>query len=699
MPIPEKPKLKVEPKLKSDKLLPKTGISSDSIESPELETITAKPGRALRTVAQAKAICLRMEESSRERNLKNARITAKYGAEQPFSSKKLKDDNQAWRSNFSTKPLPVLVDRVVPRFSQALDAPRYLTNAELPDGPGNNEKTELFREEITKLIRNKTEWRSLKDSIAHENTLFGYCMVGWLDEYSWWPSFYRQDQGFCLTNTKQTPDSAQVLVLKETFMPHELFKMVSDRKAATDRGWRLDNVVEAINTAMPHSRTAESNPARVYEDLERECCLGASMEDGAKVIPVYHLLVTEIDGQVSHYIFTSDSFIELFGQTDQFPSMNDAAAFFSFQHGNGTMHGSKGIGREVYNIAGVVDRQRNELVDKMWLSGKMMVTADESNLKRFQMQILGSTILIGQDYAIKKVEIDPQVGPSIEMDRFLTSILDTIGGAVTAQKFSSGTTRAEINYVAGQEGEQKDNLMVRFMQQACDMLTVMQRRACRADSTDPIAIEMQKRLLVVMTRKELDNLANQRVAGTIAELSDQERQVIIQVARESVGNPMFNSREMLQRKLTAQMDSRFAESVMLPENDPTEQAEQVRGQQLELMLIAGQSTDVPVSARDNHQIHLGVLGEALKQASKVAAQDPAAMVPLEAMLGHAEAHIGLALEAGQKGDWLDGAIKMAKALRAGVEQIKQLPPDAPAVPAAPAAPAAPEVVVDTPPTN
>lgn len=692
MPIPEKPKT---PSAKSEKPLPKLGTSASDIESPELETFKSTPGRALRTVAQARAICLRMEESSRERNLKNARITAKYGAEQPFSSKKLKDDNQAWRSNFSTKPLPVLVDRVVPRFSQALDAPRYLTNASLPDGPGNNEKTEMFREEFTKLVRDNINWRTVKDSIAHENTLFGYCMVGWLDEFSWWPSFYRQDQGFCLTNTKQTPGAAQVIVLKETYLPHELFKMVSDRKAAETRGWRLDNVVEAINTAMPRSRTAESDPARVYEDLERECCLGASMEDGAKVIQVYHLLVTELTGKVSHYIFTSDSFSELFGQTDQFPGMSDAVAFFSFQHGNGTMHGSKGIGREVYNIAGVVDRQRNELVDKMWLSGKMIVTADESNIKRFQMQILGSTILVGQDYEIKKVEIDPQVGPSIELDRFLSGILDTIGGAVSTTQFNSGTTRAEVNYIAGQEGEQKDNLMTRFMQQACDMLTVMQRRACRADSTDLLAIEMQKRLLGLMTRKELDQLANQRVAGTVAQLSDQERQVIVQIARESVGNPMFNAQEMLKRKLTAQLDSRFAEAVMLPENDPTEQTEQTRQQQLELLLITGQSTEVPVSPRDNHEIHLSVLNDALQRASRVAMQDHAAMVPLEAMQLHAESHIMAAMEAGIKAPWLAEATKMAKALRAGIDKIKQAEAEAPAaeMPAAemPAPTVAPQV--------
>src|ERR1017187_387172 len=109
-----------------------------------------------------------------------------------------------------------------------------------------------------------------------------------------------------------------------------------------------------------------------------------------------------------------------------------------------------------------------------------------------------------------------------------------------------------------------------------------------------------------MTRPELNELANDPVAGTIQDLTPLQRQLVVSISQEKKGNPLYNQRQLELEDLQARMDSEFAGRVLLPENDPTEEAEQQRMQNLEIMLLShGQA--VPVSPRDNHLIHLTVL--------------------------------------------------------------------------------------------
>jgi len=158
----------------------------------------------------------------------------------------------------------------------------------------------------------------------------------------------------------------------------------------------------------------------------------------------------------------------------------------------------------------------------------------------------------------------------------------------------------------------------------------------------------------------------------VADYTEIERQKIVVIAAEGRGNPLYNQKELERRKLTAQVDEEFADAVLLPENDPTVQAEQSRQQQIELMLIAGQGTDVAISPRDNHIIHLGVIIPAMEQAAQVAAQDPKGVAILGAMLKHAQGHLAGAEQSGAPKDQLAQAAGILNKLSSSMQQIQQL---------------------------
>jgi hypothetical protein len=626
------------------------GDFKGAVSPPDLNK-QLKPGnRAIRDAVQARDIVMVLLAASRERNIKNARIQAKVNSEKPHRTDALENEGLGWKANFSTKVLAMLVEKVAPRFVQAIDGVKYLTNSKLPDDiDGAAVKTEAFRREITALCRNRAGWRDFLGDLAQENALFGWAVLAWLDEFSWMPKFFRQDFAAVPTGTKPIPGKAQVVCLKEVFLLHELFELISDKDAAETRGWNLENTVQIINSAMPQDRRSQYSAwERVYEDLIRESNLGLSHESGARVVVVWHLLATEIDGQVSHYIFEEKTFTELFTSEDQYKSMADAAAFFTFQQGNGTVHGSKGIGRELYSIAGIIDRSRNEVVDRLNLSGKVIIQADEKVLKRFRMSVVGNAILIAQGYSVLERKLDAAVEPFIELDQFLTGLLDQMAGATTPKALQGErVTKAAVDFLASREEETKDNVISRFLTQFSAAMTTIQRRACDPNTSEDDAKEMQKRLLMVMSKEELKMISEMPSTETVKDYTEIKRQQVVIIAQEARGNALYNAKEIERRKLIALVDEEFANSVLLPDNDPTEQAEQARAQMIELAsLIIPQATEVPELPRDNHLIHLQIAMPALESTAQQAVQDPHALPVLIAILKHCAAHEQIGLQTG-----------------------------------------------------
>jgi len=691
-----------------------TGIPTNSPELNPLGPIPDEPPvRVVSDFDQAAQLTTRLVNDNSTRNALNARIMAAYSAERPHSPEKMAEEGLSYKQNFSTQVLPQLIDRAAPRFVRAIGEAKYLTNSALPDTiPGAARKTEAFRREITSLVRSYPEWDDLLAEVAQENCLFGYTGVGWTDEFSVLPRHFRGDRFFIPVGTKQLANQAPMAVLVEHFLPNELFDLIRDREAAGAAGWDVEAAINAINSAMPDSIASHaSEHARIYEDLARENTYAAGLSEQAKIIKIYNLLVVEITGKVSHFKLAQHAggLKGVFRRDDRFDSIEEAVGFFAFQTSNGTMHGSKGIGRIVYNMARVIDKSRNEVVDRLNLSGKVIITGSPKDIRKFRMTVLGNVILLPKDFEISQRYIDPRVQEFFELDNYMTAMLDQLAGNVSPRQLQGErVTAKQVELFASREEEAKDNPIVRFMTQFSRVMTQIQRRAVRENADDPLAKEMQERLLKVMSREELDMIAARPSAQVVSDLTELERQKIILVAEQNQGNVLVNQTELKRRQLTAQINEQFAESVLMPENDPVQAAEQTRGQQLENILLT-QGTDVPVSPRDSHRLHLDMLWPNIDQTMQGLLTDPEGTEPLlNTLLKHARNHVQLGIAAGGEESFAGDQQKLnviaerlaalkqheqtlAEAAQAGLgpEQALAAANEAVAAPVAPAQPGAP----------
>ncbi len=624
------------------------------INTPEMSARTLKPKRrAVSSVDQLNNVISTLEQASRIRNEKNGRIMAKYNAERPYSPEKLKAEGLGWKSNFSTKPLANAIDKISPRLTKAAQSARHLTSAALPDTVENGKmKTDRFRSGVTALIRAWPGWRPFLGEVAQETGLFGYTSVFWPDRFSWKPRHFRQDRFFVPDQTGQSPDTVQIYVARQELQIHELVELIEDRAAAEAAGWDIDAAVEAINEAAPKSAVNTSSPYteyRTYEDAIRESSVFFSLQQGAKLIELNHVLVTEADGAVSYYIVNNRGKKSLLRQQlDVYDSMSDALQLFSYQQANGLLMGSKGVGRELYELAGALDRARNELVDRLILSGKVWLRGPERVLDRVKLSVVGNSVLVSDLVTVESVRIDTGVDSFVALDNLLTSLMDQIAGGVTPKQLpGERVTAAQVNLYAAREEEKRDDLIERFLTQLADVVTVIQRRISDPQTADEDAVKFREEMLRYMTEEELKQLASQPALRTISDWTEAQSQAIVLFATEKRADPLYDQAKLARYAASARVSPEFAEDVVLPVNDPTQEAEQVQKQTLEnLALELGKA--VPVSPRDNHRVHIAVLKEQLAEFLPKIGENLQLVGAAQTFLQHYSDHIDAAVQGGAK---------------------------------------------------
>lgn len=579
-----------------------------------------------------------------------SKLLDKLNEERPHDPVALRRAGMAWRSNFTTRPLNTLVGRVIGRLTNAVERSRYLTTAQLPKSVEDyRRKSELFQGEITSFVRGDPRWSDLVQDLATQTALFGSDVAIWLSEDEWLPESGGQ-KVFLPANTRTVAREANVVVLKWPHPPHEVFAMLTKALAVTppdqppaeaaqtsaedaelpgddvrpakprlvgDPRWNLEELVEAINGALPStlaSQQAGSAGGEVQLMISemRRSLMSYSTATADKVVTLYHIFVREITGKVTYLIYDSGH-RELFRHEDYKEGMEQLVAFFSFERpANKTMAASKGVGRIAYAMASVLDRARNDTVDRLQMGGKVLIQGPENQLARFRMHVIGGAMVIGSDWQpVQQIKLETNIEESIALDNYLRALLDDMSGSVSPKVIQGErVTAAQINLLAGREDERSDEIVLRFLSHLGRMMTQIQMRIFK--SNDPRVDDMKQRLLQAMPIEELEMLIRQPAVSTVMAYTEAERQAIVAACVEGRNNPMYDQYAVEREKLAAQVGPDLADRLLLPQNDPTMVAEQTRMQLLESdLLLNGQ--DVPVSPRDNHEIHLQAMVPLLQQ--------------------------------------------------------------------------------------
>ena len=662
---------------------------------------TLKVSRTFRDSTQAHSAYRRLKQQNVERNRKNAMIQKKLNNEPPYSPKKLESMGQNWRSNRPTGFLSILVSRIQPPFKTVIDAASTLTYSKFPiQSIDSEQKTKVFREEITKCVRG---WSGLNDLIAqivHENTTFGFTALCWDDTRDWKPEFMRQDYSFFSIETSQQADATPIWARKRRYQIAELLPILEDPELSAMAGWHIKNLVKAINNAKPAGRTLDTDDdARRYEDWMREGSYGASYENDAKYVELGELLVKEPNGKISRYLFDDKSGEEICTQLDRYHKMSDCLALFAIEVGSGALMSSRGAGRDLYNTHIAVDKARNLIIDNTYLRGMLLLRKGPTAKTGIAPLTVNHPVaFISEGYELLQQQMPADDEDFIKLDQFISGLAEIQVGTFlpsSAMGIQTGDkTASEINRVAAIENQIREGILARWMYQWSQAVQRMQRGICHPEHirtaselktlldvariSNPDSIWAKREVVEAFTESQMELpsfmvpfdiprhldedaidcclkmlernlppsdimlLAFSPAQELLPDMLAQDNAILDLLIQRYTGNPNVNQAELMKLDWSRKVGQELANSVLLPPDMVQANAiESTRQQVIELQsILAGQ--EVPVSPRDDDDIHLQTLTEKLMP---VIAGAPEGALPVELVqpftraMQHYAAHI------------------------------------------------------------
>lgn len=714
-------------------------VNADNSTSDTVNPETLQVRRTFRDSRQAHSAYRRLKQQNLERNRKNQLIQKKLNLEPPYQNKKLESMGQSWRSNRPTGFLSTMVSRIQPPFREVIETAPTLTYSKYPlESVDSENKTKVFREEITKTIR---AWKGHDDILAqttHENTCFGFCGWVWDDLRDWKPEFLRQDYTFFSIETPQVTDATPIWARKRRYQISELLPVLEKPEISALAGWHINNLVTSINNAIPAGRTLDSNDdARRYEDWIREGSYGAAYENDAKYVELGEIFVKEPHGKISRYLFDDKSGEEICTQVDRYNSMSECLALFSVEIGSGNLMSSRGAGRDLYNTHVAIEKARNLVIDNVYLKGLLLLKkGPNARPDTAPLSVAHPVAYVSDGYEVIPQQIPADVDDFLRLDQFVSGLAEIqVGTFLPGAATESGggrKTASEVNRVAAIENQLRQGILMRWSRQYSKGIERMQRGICHPEHVkaaadlygmlqqvrmvDPSAIWARKEIVDAFKRSEIEmprflvpfeidqHLDEDAVACCLAMMdrnlppSDillmayssasellvddtlQINQMIDLVVQRYIGNQNINQDELMKLDLASKVGAAKANALVLPK-DHVEAVgiEATRQQVIELQsIMSGQ--DIGVSPRDNDVVHLETMTQRLMpliQQAPAGSLSPEIMGPLQAAVQHYANHIKQADAKGVHGQ-ITGPFK--KALNAAVNHlsagaIKNVPTD------------------------
>ncbi len=672
---------------------PITGIGSATIDAPQIESngkldLEAK---SVGSTAQAWNICKAIEQNNRARAARTAELQAIHDGQPPNSASANAEKGKSWQSNFSTLWLSGVTGRVAQRFINAIVSQLTITQSRLPETLENSKaKSDLMQMKFTKLARGWPGYTGMINAVAVENCLQGYAYATFLDPYTWKPVFIKQDRCFVPEGSGQHARDLQLIVAKMDYRLDEFLDLFAwDQKNAEEVGYNIENCIWAANhaTVQDMREDATTTQYRSLVDMINEGVLGLTYtSSGARVVNCYLLFNREYDGKVSFWIIHRDTGRKLRFSFKLFPYMQDVAALFAFEPGNGCIHSSKGLGRKLGALAIAKELFRNGVVDNARMAGMLILQADSKDKSRAAPAIMSPFLMMDKNVTIPQQQFPSPAEGYAKVDLATDGWAEQSTGAFIAtnaiyDKTEVEKTATQASIEARQASETADIQIRRYLDQWANMTQIMQQRAFSDDnikearrmfdklkakpeslsaemfeSKDDFDGDLMRTLVEIMVGGVTDDeikMWRRSPASIYAHMQDTAVQAgVASVAQLYAGNPNVDQQAVLKRNIEGMVGPELAAQFVVPGIDQTVEIEAQRMQEEENFTMFGSGKPIKVSPRDNHLVHAATAQAALEGEGKTVLQSwstaaPQAQKAVELVLNHMGDHLEAATQLGQ----------------------------------------------------
>lgn len=574
--------------------------------------------RAIGNADQVLQIGRRFQREDRPRDELRAETFAAWGGESPYDPKELEAEGRSWEFNLSFGFMEGVVPRAqAPLLELGIDED-YLLKL---DGELIQNKLDIIRRGTVRQVKAWGGWPNFFDLLTQEVILFGFCNAIFPDTYTPWPTFVAQQDGLVHRMAANNVENLDIFVWRQKYLMFQLYEKIANEQAAKLAGWNITNARAAIMGATPSvNRPGTDNRWLDYEKQVRDNGYYMSVQAGSKEIEVFHGLVREITGSVSHWIACGTPSItpkkttentdpaQLFKKFDKFKRMGDCLVYFGLEAGDGLWHGSKGIAQRCYNIHAALDRIRCNLLNQAFLSGLIPAKVQSQEAQhKMNLSFGGGFCFFPPD-----VELSAQKFPTISKEYFQ---VDSLMVAAANERFGDVVPDARGQYAPEKTATQSQidqvNKQVinratvgRFIRSYSQMCSIMVRRLCMPGTIDEDAKEFQAWVKSKgITDQDLAMISGARSFGQLSDVMGESRPATQAALSELSGSPYVDQRWLQKRRMTALLGPKEADEGMPPSEDQNRMAKERRIQYEEITsIMAGQP--IEVMPDDLHEAHL-----------------------------------------------------------------------------------------------
>lgn len=344
--------------------------------------------------------------------LRRARIKGMIDGERPYDQAELDSLGLGYKTNVNFLELRAAMDaKAAARHELFHEVPTLIET--VPVVPDKERQLftmgRIISEEFSTLMQDWSGFFVNMDKAGRESDAYGIGFQAWFNEFD-----YRSKAVQVLVNPRASLDieQLQIAFIRDEMLLSELTDKVRDsstEQLAKESGWNITKLKDTLvsqfgpGAASNNNSTAEDQNSKspweaVQERIRNNDVLVQTNEfSGLRVV---HMLVRELSGKVSHYIFTDDPVSDtsgstedafLFKATERFDKMSRVLWWLPHNYGDGTIRSVRGTASYLEPHCDLSNRFLGQIFDAAFMSASLVLqpksAIDMSNLQLVRMGV------------------------------------------------------------------------------------------------------------------------------------------------------------------------------------------------------------------------------------------------------------------------------------------------------------------------
>lgn len=636
--------------------------STTSLDDLPLLTLPesgAAPKTRLKDVQSATEIYRSLRKGDEQSALNRAKIQAMFDGVAPYDDSILRETGQSFRCNLNFGQADGLLEGAMAAYVDLVHSVEDLVRVETVVGEMEERMyfSKVIGEELTRTIRSWPKFNHSYLNLCNKFVAHGVGVAFFEDTMDWrWNSTGLGDV-LIPRQTQASESEIEVVTALRLISVNQLFQYIEDPKAASEMGWNVPVVRQAISKAMVDEFRDYNDWEKLQDELKNN-----DIYSGAKAakVKLLHIWVQEFDGSISHYISLDDGSNKefLYKAVGKYKDISQAFVFFTYGIGtNGTYHSIRGLGYKIFPHIQVSNRLQSSMVDSGMLSSAVMIQPqDERALENFAFNYMGPFALLSPNMNFLDRAIPNLTNNAVPVLNDLRSQINDRAGQYTASSLFGGN-RERTRFEVAAHLEEAAKLNVTSLNLFYEPFDRLMRETVRRITNPEFSVNHPGGESVIEFRfrcmergvppEAIDNLDHRktRAVRAVGSGSQAHRTVQLQALNEFAGTFDQQGRYQLFRdQVAAAVGLDQANRYMPPiENSRLPMDAKIAQMENTLMDMSGQPSPVlpnelHVSHLDQHIPHMQQYLQAVEQQQIPIEQAYTKVIPV---YEHAMQHLGL----------------------------------------------------------